>query len=127
MHQESFQNNTNRIFLDIYLEFEIFKSKDDVKMADFTQIIKERRSASNFLADHPITKEELNEIFKLVKLAPSAFNLQHAKYVIIIDPAIKEKIENASYGQYKVANASAVILVLGDKTHLNRLLKYMKV
>ncbi len=89
-------------------------------MADFTKIVKERRSASNFLADHPITKEELNEIFKLVKLAPSAFNLQHTKYLTIIDPVIKEKIKSAAYGQYKVGSASAVILVLGDKNALQQ-------
>jgi putative NAD(P)H nitroreductase len=53
-------------------------------MADFIQLVKERRLASNFLPDHSITKEELNEIFG-VKL-PSAFNLQHTNYVTIMDP-----------------------------------------
>ncbi|MGG0655477.1 nitroreductase family protein [Rummeliibacillus pycnus] len=84
-------------------------------MTDFIQLVKERRSASNFQADHPIKLEELHEIFDLVKLAPSAFNLQHSKYVTIIDPTIKEKIRNAANGQYKVASSSAVIIVLGDK------------
>ena len=46
---------------------------------------KKRRSASNFLPDNPISTTELNEIFELVKLGPSAFNLQHAKYVVVLD------------------------------------------
>ncbi|MEC0423950.1 nitroreductase family protein, partial [Bacillus subtilis] len=46
-------------------------------MAEFIQLVNERRSASNFLSGHPITKEDLNEMFDLVALAPSAFNLQH--------------------------------------------------
>jgi putative NAD(P)H nitroreductase len=84
-------------------------------MADFIQLVKERRSASNFLPDQMITKEEFNEIFELVKLGPSAFNLQHANYLTVIDPVIKEKLKKAANGQYKVTSASTVILVLGDK------------
>lgn len=84
-------------------------------MVDFVQLVHDRRSASNFLPDHPITKEELNEIFKLVQLGPSAFNLQHAHYVVVTDPELKERLRAAAMGQYKVYSASAVILVLGDK------------
>ena len=83
-------------------------------MTDFIQLVKERRSASNFQAGHPIKVEELNEIFELVKFAPSAFNLQHSKYITIIDPTIKEKIRKAANGQYKVDSSSAVLIVLGD-------------
>ncbi|MFK3811749.1 nitroreductase family protein [Bacillus halotolerans] len=84
-------------------------------MAEFSQLVKERRSASNFLSDHPITKEELNEMFEWVALAPSAFNLQHTKYVTVLDPDVKEKLKQATNGQYKVFSSSAVLLVLGDK------------
>ncbi|MED4400406.1 nitroreductase family protein [Metabacillus fastidiosus] len=84
-------------------------------MTDFIQLVKERRSASNFLPVQTIKKEELNEIFELVKLSPSAFNLQHTNYITIIDPSIKEKLRKAADGQYKISSASAVILVLGDK------------
>lgn len=84
-------------------------------MAKFEQLVENRRSASNFLDTVPITKNELNDIFSLVKLGPSAFNLQHTKYITVMDPAMKEKIRAAAYGQYKVSSASAVIIVLGNK------------
>lgn len=84
-------------------------------MTELTQFVEERRSASNFLADILITQNELNDIFSFVKLGPSAFNLQHTKYVTVMDPELKEKIGTAAYGQYKVSSASAVIIVLGDK------------
>ncbi|MEF2244396.1 nitroreductase family protein [Paenibacillus sp. IITD108] len=84
-------------------------------MADFMELIKERRSASNFLPGNPITQQELNDIFGLVKLAPSAFNLQHANYVAVLDADVKERLQKAAYGQYKVKSSSAVIIVLGDK------------
>lgn len=84
-------------------------------MTDFVQLVKERRSASNFLPGHTITNEELQSIFDLVKFGPSAFNLQATNYVVVTDPELKEKLRKAANGQYKVHSASAVILVLGDK------------
>lgn len=84
-------------------------------MTQFTELVNERRSASNFLPDNPITKKELDEIFNLVKLGPSAFNLQHTNYVVVSDPDKKQKLKAAANGQYKVESSSAVILVLGDK------------
>ena len=84
-------------------------------MTDFVQLVKERRSANNFLPNHPITEEDLKEIFELLKLAPSAYNLQHANYITVMNPEVKDKLMEAANGQYKVHSASAVILVLGDK------------
>ncbi|MEC0302872.1 nitroreductase family protein [Terribacillus saccharophilus] len=84
-------------------------------MTQFTELVNERRSASNFLPDNPIMKKELDEIFNLVKLGPSAFNLQHTNYVVVSDPEKKQKLKVAANGQYKVESSSAVILVLGDK------------
>lgn len=84
-------------------------------MTEFTQLVKERRSASNFLPEYTITKEELDSIFELVKFGPSAFNLQHTKYLVVTNPELKAEIRKAANGQYKVHSAPAVILVLGDK------------
>ncbi|MFJ7969957.1 nitroreductase family protein [Psychrobacillus sp. NPDC096389] len=84
-------------------------------MTEFIKLIEARRSASNFLKDNPIPPKDLNEIFELVKLAPSAFNLQHSKYIVVTNPEVKEQIRTAANGQYKVHSASAVIIVLGDK------------
>ncbi|WP_017472562.1 nitroreductase family protein [Amphibacillus jilinensis] len=84
-------------------------------MSEFIQLVKERRSASNFLPDVPITEKELNEIYDLVKLGPSAFNLQHTNYITVLDPEVKESLQKAAYGQHKVLSASAVTIVLGDK------------
>lgn len=85
---------------------------------EFTTLVEKRRSANNFLEDQPIPKEDFQKIFEMVKLAPSAFNLQHTKYIVVTDPDKKEELREAAYGQYKVHTASAVVIVLGDKnTH----------
>lgn len=84
-------------------------------MADVLQLIKERRSASNFIPNQPISKSELDEIFEYVKLAPSAFNLQHTRYHAVLDEDKKTALLEAAYGQYKVKSSSAVIIVTGDR------------
>jgi putative NAD(P)H nitroreductase len=84
-------------------------------MSDFINLLKARRSATKFIPGVEITDQELEEIFSLVKFAPSAFNLQHAHYVVVKDPEVKNKVYEAAYKQYKVQSASAAIVVLGNK------------
>lgn len=82
---------------------------------EFSKLIDKRRSANNFIEDIKMSEEDIRPILEDVKLAPSAFNLQHAEYIVVLDEEKKEKVREAAYGQYKVHSASAVILVLGDK------------
>ncbi|GIP42282.1 nitroreductase [Paenibacillus sp. J45TS6] len=82
-------------------------------MGELQSVIKERRSAMKFQKEVKISKEELSQIFAVNKYAPSAFNLQHAHYVVLTTPEEKALAYEAS-GQYKVQTASAVIIVLGD-------------
>ena len=86
-----------------------------ITIADFIELVNERRSANNFLPDHEITKEDLDEIFQLVKLGPSAYNLQHTNYLVVFDDDKKKQLQQAANGQYKVWSSSATIIVLGDK------------
>ncbi|WP_195258682.1 nitroreductase family protein [Bacillus paralicheniformis] len=82
---------------------------------EFNELIETRHSANNFLEDVQITVKDLEPIFEDIKLAPSAFNLQHAEYKVVLEKDLKEKIREAASGQYKVHSASAVILVMGDR------------
>ncbi|MGE7691979.1 nitroreductase family protein [Lysinibacillus sp. NPDC097214] len=82
---------------------------------EFTKVIDKRRSANNFIEGIKMSEEDIRPILEDVKLAPSAFNLQHANYIVVLDEEKKEKAREAAYGQYKVHSSSAVILVLGNK------------
>jgi putative NAD(P)H nitroreductase len=61
-----------------------------------------------------LTKEECNEIFESVKLAPLVFNRHHTNYLTVIDQETKEKLKKAANGQYKVSSSSSAV-ILGDK------------
>jgi putative NAD(P)H nitroreductase len=84
-------------------------------VSSLESIFKERRSATKFLPEAVISREELQDIFNLVKYSPSCFNLQHARFHVVID---KEKIRafhDRASQQYKLLTASAIVVVLGDK------------
>lgn len=83
-------------------------------MTPFTELVKSRRSANKFNTEVTISEQELEEIFNLVKFAPSAFNLQHTRYLAVTDKALKEQVYDSAFKQYKVLTSSAVIVVLGD-------------
>ncbi|MCB2353780.1 nitroreductase family protein [Clostridium estertheticum] len=84
-------------------------------MNDFLKVVRERRSANKFIENVVIPKEDFNDIFSELSLAPSAFNLQHAKYYVVEDKSLTDKIYEAAFKQYKIKTASATILVTGDK------------
>lgn len=84
-------------------------------MTEFQTLIKERRSASNFVEGYEVTQEALMNIFEIVKYGPSAFNLQHTHYITVLDPSMKKALKEAANNQHKVQTASAVIIVTGSK------------
>jgi len=78
---------------------------------DVAQAILSRRSVRSFDPDHEIDDATLREIFDLVTRAPSSFNLQHWRFVVVRDQDRKDRLCTASYGQSSVREASAVIVV----------------
>ncbi|NEW07394.1 nitroreductase family protein [Paenibacillus sp. SYP-B3998] len=88
---------------------------NELNELNLISLLKARRSANKFHPGVDILDEELDEIFNLVKFAPSAFNLQHAHYVVVKNPDLKNQLYEAANKQYKVQTASAVIVVLGNK------------
>lgn len=77
------------------------------------EAIESRHSIRKF-EQETITKEELTEIFELVRLTPSAWNLQPWRFHVITDNQLKEKLQEAAYGQKQVTSAPAVVLVVSD-------------
>ena len=84
-------------------------------MNEFLKVIRERRSANKFIENIAIPREDFDDIFRDLSLSPSAFNLQHARYYVVEDKALTEKVYESSFKQYKIKTASATIIVTGDK------------
>ena len=72
-----------------------------------------RRSVRKF-TDEPISERVLRELVRLAGRAPSAFNVQPWRFVVVTDPALKAQLRDAAYGQQQVSSAPAVIVLYSD-------------
>lgn len=79
-----------------------------------TEAIIERRSIKSFDPHHRMTDEEINKLLALGMLSPTAFNIQHSRFVVITDPTLRQKIRAVSWNQAQVEEASLLIIVTVD-------------
>lgn len=77
-------------------------------------IMKERHSVKSYDSTHKMPQEVLEALLKATTTAPSSWNLQHWKFLVIQDQAQKEKLQKIAYGQKQTVEASVVVAVLGD-------------
>ena len=81
---------------------------------DFKKIVQERRSIKYFDANHKMTKDEINELFKMTVLSPTAFNIQHWRFDVIENKELREEIKKISFNQSQVTDASLLVVISGD-------------
>jgi nitroreductase len=77
------------------------------------QAIHERRATPSFDGT-PIPAEDMKQIIEAGLEAPSGYNMQPWRFVVVQLPEQKRKLRAASYNQAKVEEASAVIVACGD-------------
>ena len=78
-----------------------------------SQVIKERRATASF-EDVPIHSADLEKIVRAGLEAPSGYNVQPWRFVVVRDREQKKKLRQAAFSQPKVEEASAVIVACGD-------------
>lgn len=62
----------------------------------------------------PMPAEDLREILRVTSLAPSAFNLQPWRFVVVETPEAKEVLAGAAFNQRQVRSAPAVLVLYTD-------------
>jgi nitroreductase len=77
------------------------------------QAIAERRATPSFDGKE-IPADDLRRILDAGLHAPSGYNMQPWRFVVVQSPEQKKKLRGASYNQAKVEEASAVIVAYGD-------------
>ena len=78
-----------------------------------SQAIRERRSTPSF-DGAPIPNEDLRKILDAGRLAPSGYNMQPWRFVVVQSEEGRRRLRAAAYNQGKVEEASAVIVACGD-------------
>jgi nitroreductase len=72
-----------------------------------------RRSIRQY-APTPIPEADLRELLRLAGRAPSAYNVQPWRFVVVQDDVLKAKLADAAYGQQQVLRAPATIVFYSD-------------
>jgi nitroreductase len=80
------------------------------------ETIEARRSVKHYDPDHVMPEEDLAELIRLTKLAPSSFNMQNYRILVVRDPEIRQQIRAAAWDQPQVTDASVLFILCADLT-----------
>lgn len=76
--------------------------------------IQARRSVKHFDANHRFSDEQINQLFSLAMLSPTAFNIQNWRFVNVTEPELRQQIKVAAWDQAQVTDASLFIVICAD-------------
>lgn len=79
-----------------------------------TQVLLERRATNEFLPDE-VPEEFLNAILRLGAQAPSGYNLQPWRFIVVRDEENRQRLRSVAFNQPKVGQAPVVIIAVGMK------------
>ncbi|MDQ1522951.1 MAG: hypothetical protein QOE47_875, partial [Pyrinomonadaceae bacterium] len=80
----------------------------------FTQAVVERRATTSFLPDE-VPQEALDAILRLGLQAPSGYNLQPWRFIVVRDEENRKRLQTVAYNQPKVGQAPVVVIAVGMK------------
>ena len=81
-----------------------------------SEAIEARRSVKHYDPDHVMPDQDLAELIRLTKLAPSSFNMQNYRILVVRDPEIRQQIRAAAWDQPQVTDASVLFIMCADLT-----------
>jgi nitroreductase len=61
-----------------------------------------------------MTQSEVDELLSLAVLSPTAFNIQHWRFVVVTDPELRGRIREAAWDQSQVTDASLLVILCAD-------------
>ncbi|MEM7622500.1 MAG: nitroreductase family protein [Planctomycetota bacterium] len=73
-----------------------------------------RRSIKQFDADHRFTDDEIKKLIEAAMQAPTSFNIQHWRFVVIDDPGLRKQVREHGNDQAQMTDASLLILMTAD-------------
>jgi nitroreductase len=89
------------------------------------ELIHRRASAEEFDGTRGLDRDDVRRLVEDATRAPSAFNIQHWRFVAVTSAEGKERLRRAAFGQEHVARAAVTFIVLGDPAGAERLPQIM--
>ncbi len=79
------------------------------------EAIHARRAVKHYDPDHRFTEEETAILLGAAMQAPTAFNLQHWRFVLVTDPVLRGEIRSVAWDQAQVTDASMLVILCADR------------
>lgn len=91
------------------------RESSPVETASVAWTLRERRAIKQFDPNHAMPEEAFRRLMEHVLLSPTAFNIQHWRFVRVTDPAIRGGIRAATFDQRQVTEASELLVLCFDR------------
>jgi nitroreductase len=78
------------------------------------EAIRTRRAVKNFDPQYKISSEQQSELLDLAMQSPSAFNLQHWRFVVVDDMELRKKIRAVAWDQAQITDASLLVILCAN-------------
>lgn len=78
------------------------------------EAIRTRRAVKNFDPQHKISSEQQFELLDLAMQSPTAFNLQHWRFVVVDDMELRKKIRAVAWDQAQITDASLLVILCAN-------------
>lgn len=87
---------------------------DGKAMKSLTQTLIDRRATSHFKPD-PVPDEYLEAILQFAAQAPSGYNLQPWRFIVVREKENRERLKKAAFNQQKIGEAPIVLIAFAIK------------
>ncbi len=85
-----------------------------------SEAIQARRSIKQFDPHHRMTEAQIQQLISLAMLSPTAFNIQHWRFVVVDDMSLRQQIRAVSWNQAQVTDASSLVVLVADTQAWNK-------
>ena len=76
--------------------------------------IETRRSIKHYDPGHVMPETDIDRLMRLAKLAPSSFNMQNYRFLVVRDQELRQQIRDVAWGQAQVTDASLLVIMCAD-------------
>lgn len=97
-------------------------SPDGVALTPLPQLLLERRATTHFKPD-VVPEPVLQTILELGAQAPSGYNLQPWRFIVVRDAENRKRLQKAAMDQPKVGEAPVVIIAIGMKEETKQIIE----
>ncbi|MFZ4115584.1 MAG: nitroreductase family protein [Chthoniobacterales bacterium] len=78
---------------------------------NISDAILNRRAIKHYDPNYHVSEEEIQKLLFLAMQSPTAFNIQHWRFVLVRDPEIRKQIRAVAWDQAQITDASLLIVL----------------